>query len=77
MKTAKGNQERNWFMFVILFTGSAISLRTTNLANILILTEGSNYKKWRREIGLLLTLNEFDVALDTPKPILTDSEYTG
>ncbi|KAM1436647.1 hypothetical protein ACFX2I_044434 [Malus domestica] len=43
-----------------------------NLANISILTRGSNYKKWRREIGLLLTLNDFDVALDTPKPILTD-----
>ncbi|XP_068328643.1 uncharacterized protein [Pyrus communis] len=33
---------------------------------------GSNCKKWRREIGLLLTLNEFDIALDTPKPVLTD-----
>ena len=43
-----------------------------NLANILILTGGGNYKKWRREIGLLLTLNEFDIALDTPKPVLTN-----
>ncbi|TQD69871.1 hypothetical protein C1H46_044597 [Malus baccata] len=43
-----------------------------NLANIPILTGGSNYKKWRREIGLLLTLNEFDIALDIPKPVLTD-----
>ncbi|XP_050139283.1 uncharacterized protein LOC126615507, partial [Malus sylvestris] len=53
-------------------TASAISLRTMNLANIPILTGGSNYKKWRREIGLLLTLNEFDIALDIPKPVLTD-----
>ncbi|XP_050128479.1 uncharacterized protein LOC126605159 [Malus sylvestris] len=43
-----------------------------NLANISILTGGSNYKKWRREIGLLLILNEFDIALDIPKPVLTD-----
>ncbi|XP_050148593.1 uncharacterized protein LOC126623677 [Malus sylvestris] len=50
----------------------AISLRTMNLANIPILTGGINYKKWRREIGLLLTLNEFDIALDIPKPVLTD-----
>ncbi|KAM1602990.1 hypothetical protein ACFX1Z_029648 [Malus domestica] len=51
---------------------SAISFRTMNLANIHVLTGGSNYKKWRREIGLLLTLNEFDIALETPKMILTD-----
>ncbi|CAN6710598.1 unnamed protein product [Malus baccata var. baccata] len=51
---------------------SAISLRTMNLANIHILTEGNNYKNWRREIGLLLTLNEFHIALDTLKPVLTD-----
>ncbi|CAN6718439.1 unnamed protein product [Malus baccata var. baccata] len=38
-----------------------------------ILTGGSNYKKWRREIELLLTLNEYDIALDTPQPApLTD-----
>ncbi|TQE09672.1 hypothetical protein C1H46_004765 [Malus baccata] len=52
---------------------STVSLRTLNLTNVPILTGGSNYKKWRREIGLLLTLNEFDIALDTPKPpLLTD-----
>ncbi|KAB2616984.1 hypothetical protein D8674_012853 [Pyrus ussuriensis x Pyrus communis] len=51
---------------------SAISLRTMNLANILILTRGGNYKKWKKEIRLLLALNEFDIALDTPKPVLTN-----
>ncbi|XP_070669136.1 uncharacterized protein [Malus domestica] len=51
---------------------SAISMKTLNLANIPILTGGSNYKKWRREIGLLLTLNEFDIAIDNPKPVITD-----
>ncbi|KAM1069109.1 hypothetical protein ACFX2A_000992 [Malus domestica] len=44
-----------------------------NLANIHIITGGgSNYKNWRRKIGLLLTLNEFDIALYTPKPVLTN-----
>ena len=33
-----------------------------------ILTGRSNYKKWRIEIELLLTLNEYDIALDTPQP---------
>ncbi|XP_068321574.1 uncharacterized protein [Pyrus communis] len=52
---------------------SAVSLKTLNLTTVPILTGGSNYKKWRRKIGLLLTLNEFDIALDTPKPpLLTD-----
>ena len=38
-----------------------------------ILTGGSNYRKWRREIELLLTLNEYDIALDMPQPAaLTD-----
>ena len=32
-----------------------------------ILTGGSNYKKWRREIEFLLTLNEYDIALNTPQ----------
>ena len=64
----------NQFVFVISCTGaaSAISLRTMNLANIPVLTGGGNYKKWRREIGLLLTLNEFDIALETPKPVIND-----
>ncbi|XP_017178416.1 uncharacterized protein [Malus domestica] len=44
---------------------------TLNLANIPILTRGSNYKKWRRDIGLLLTINEYDIAIDAPKPIIT------
>ncbi|KAM1804497.1 hypothetical protein ACFX12_030351 [Malus domestica] len=44
-----------------------------NLAAVPILTGGSNYKKWRREIELLLTLNEYDIALDTPQSApLTD-----
>ncbi|XP_070672125.1 uncharacterized protein [Malus domestica] len=47
---------------------SAVSLKTFNLASVPILIGGSNYKKWRREIGLLLTLNELDIALDSPKP---------
>ncbi|XP_050145546.1 uncharacterized protein LOC126621182 [Malus sylvestris] len=51
---------------------SAITMKTLNLANIPILTGGSNYKKWRREIGFLLTLNEFDIAIDNPKPVITD-----
>ncbi|XP_070675895.1 uncharacterized protein [Malus domestica] len=52
---------------------SAVPLKTLNLASVPILTGGSNYKRWRREIGLLLTLNEFDIALDTPRPSpLTD-----
>ncbi|TQD80158.1 hypothetical protein C1H46_034281 [Malus baccata] len=59
-------------MFVISSAISAISLKTLNLANIPILTGGSNYKKWRRDIGLLLTINEYDIAIDTPKPIIID-----
>ncbi|XP_048422764.1 uncharacterized protein LOC125469458 [Pyrus x bretschneideri] len=38
-----------------------------------ILNGGNNYKKWRRDIELLLTLNEYDIALDTPRlEALTD-----
>ena len=51
---------------------SAISMKTLNLANIPILTGGSNYKKWRRDINLLLTLNEFDIAIENPKPVITN-----
>ena len=51
---------------------SAISMKTLNLANIPILTGGSNYKKWRRDINLLLTLNEFDIAIENPKPVMSD-----
>ncbi|KAM1015922.1 hypothetical protein ACFX2A_046661 [Malus domestica] len=51
---------------------SAISMKTLNLANIPILTGGSNYKKWRRDINLLLTLNEFDIAIENPKPVISD-----
>ncbi|XP_009373540.2 uncharacterized protein LOC103962551 [Pyrus x bretschneideri] len=51
---------------------SAISMKTLNLANIPILTGGSNYKKWRRDINLMWTLNEFDIVIDNPKPIVTD-----
>ena len=47
-------------------------MKTLNLANIPILTGGSNYKKWRRDINLLLTLNEFDKAIDNPKPLVND-----
>ncbi|CAN6710107.1 unnamed protein product [Malus baccata var. baccata] len=47
---------------------SAVPLKTLNLATVPILTGRSNYKRWRGEIGMLLTLNEFDIALDTPKP---------
>ncbi|XP_068305206.1 uncharacterized protein [Pyrus communis] len=43
------------------------ALKMMNLASVPILTGGTNYKKWRREIGLLLTLNEFDIALDSSK----------
>ncbi|XP_050119397.1 uncharacterized protein LOC126596775 [Malus sylvestris] len=46
----------------------AISMKTLNLANISILTGGSNYKKWKRDTNLLLTLNEFDIAIENPKP---------
>lgn len=46
----------------------AVSLKSISLGAIPILTGGSNYKKWRRKIELLLTLNEFDIALDMPKP---------
>ncbi|KAM2016589.1 hypothetical protein ACFX16_046986 [Malus domestica] len=59
-------------MFVISSAAFAISLKTLNLSNIPILTGGGNYKKWRREIGLLLTINEYDIAIDTPKPVITD-----
>ncbi|XP_050125786.1 uncharacterized protein LOC126603074 [Malus sylvestris] len=51
---------------------SAISMRSLNLENILILTGGVNYKKWRRDINLLLTLNEFDIAIDSPRPVISD-----
>ncbi|CAN6715445.1 unnamed protein product [Malus baccata var. baccata] len=50
----------------------AISMKTLNLANILILTGGVNYKKWIRDISLLLTLNEFDIAIDNPKLVIND-----
>ncbi|XP_068322495.1 uncharacterized protein [Pyrus communis] len=46
---------------------SAVSLKTLNLATVPILIGGSNYKKWRREIELLLKLNEYDIALDNPQ----------
>ncbi|XP_048435305.1 metalloendoproteinase 1-MMP-like [Pyrus x bretschneideri] len=59
-------------MFVISSATSAITLKTLNLANILILIAGSNYKKWRREIGLLLTINEYDIVIDTPRPMITE-----
>lgn len=36
----------------------------------------SNYKKWCREIKLLLTLNEYDIALDTPRPETDKSTKT-
>ncbi|XP_068336541.1 uncharacterized protein [Pyrus communis] len=55
---------------------SAVSLKTLNLTTVPILTEGSNYKKWRREIGLLLTLNEFDIALDNLKPLMLTDKST-
>nr|XP_028952408.1 uncharacterized protein LOC114822252 [Malus domestica] len=52
---------------------AAVSLKTLNLASVPILTGGSNFRKWRREIKLLLTLNEFDIAIDNPQPpLLTD-----
>ncbi|KAM1980963.1 hypothetical protein ACFX15_037518 [Malus domestica] len=47
-------------------------MKTLNLANIPILTGGGNYKKWRREMSLLLTLNEFDIAIENPKPVVND-----
>ncbi|KAM2687562.1 hypothetical protein EV2_010319 [Malus domestica] len=50
----------------------AISMKTLNLANIMILTGGVNYKKWKRDISLLLTLNEFDIAIDNPKLVIND-----
>ncbi|RXH76579.1 hypothetical protein DVH24_019467 [Malus domestica] len=53
--------------------GFEVSLKTLNLVAVPILTSGSNYKKWRREIELLLTLNEYEIALDNPQPeALTD-----
>ncbi|XP_070677766.1 uncharacterized protein [Malus domestica] len=57
---------------VISSVASAISLKTLNLANIPILARGSNYKKLRKEIGLLLTINEYDIAIDTPRPVITN-----
>ncbi|XP_050153837.1 uncharacterized protein LOC126628259 isoform X3 [Malus sylvestris] len=51
---------------------SAISMRSLTLANIPILTSGGNYKKWRRDINLLLTLNEFDIAIDSPRLVISD-----
>lgn len=71
MRTAKGNHEPSWFMIVISSAVSAISLKTLNLANIPIIIGGSNYRKWRREIGLLLTINEYDIVIDTPRPMIT------
>ncbi|CAN6553714.1 unnamed protein product [Malus baccata var. baccata] len=54
-------------------SNNAVSLRSLNLAAVPILTGGSNYKRWRREIELLLTLNKYDIALDNPQPeALTD-----
>ncbi|KAM1095085.1 hypothetical protein ACFX2B_009882 [Malus domestica] len=47
-------------------------MKTLTLANILILTGGVNYKKWRRDISLLLTLNEFDIAIDNLKLVIND-----
>ncbi|KAM1476645.1 hypothetical protein ACFXTO_038605 [Malus domestica] len=47
-------------------------MKTLNLVNIPILTGGGNYKKWRREMSLLLTLNEFDIAIENPKPVVND-----
>lgn len=47
-------------------------MKTLNLANIPILTGGGNYKKWRMDINLLLTLNEFDITIDNPKPVIND-----
>ncbi|XP_050102927.1 uncharacterized protein LOC126582777 [Malus sylvestris] len=55
-----------------LFHVSAISMKTFNLANIPILIGGCNYKKWRRDISMLLTLNEFDIAIDNRKPVIND-----
>ena len=61
------------FKVMISLLSSAVSLKTLNLADVPILTGGSNYKRWRREMELLLTLNEYDIALDTPQPApLTD-----
>nr|XP_028954626.1 uncharacterized protein LOC114823298 [Malus domestica] len=53
---------------------SVISMKTLNLANIPIFTSGSNYKKWRRDINLLLTLNEFDIAIDNTKPLVESKD---
>ncbi|XP_048424645.1 uncharacterized protein LOC125470144 [Pyrus x bretschneideri] len=57
-------------------SGSAASLKTINLAAVPILTGGSNYRKWRREIELLLTLNEYDIALDMPQPATLNDKST-
>ncbi|KAM2796349.1 hypothetical protein COP1_007485 [Malus domestica] len=51
-----------------LGSNNAVSLKSLNLAPVPILTSGSNYKKWRKEIELLMTLNEYDIALDNPQP---------
>lgn len=51
-------------------------MKILNLANISNLTSASNYKKWRREINLLLTLNEFDISIDNPKLVITDQSTT-
>ncbi|KAM2808794.1 hypothetical protein PS2_043635 [Malus domestica] len=59
-----------------LISGSAASLKTINLAAVPILTGGSNYRKWRREIELLLTLNEYDIALDMPQPAALNDKST-
>ncbi|XP_017187368.1 uncharacterized protein [Malus domestica] len=61
----------NVHMVISCSSMSAISMRSLNLANIPILT-GGNYKKWRRDINLLLTLNEFDIAIDNPRPVISD-----
>ncbi|KAM1088384.1 hypothetical protein ACFX19_016501 [Malus domestica] len=57
-------------------SGSAASLKTINLAAVPILTGGSNYRKWRREIELLLTLNEYDIALNMPQPAALNDKST-
>ncbi|CAN6677523.1 unnamed protein product [Malus baccata var. baccata] len=54
-------------------TQNGFPLKTLNLASVPILIGGGNYKRWRHKIGLLLTFNEFDIALDAPWPSpLTD-----
>lgn len=47
-------------------------MKTLSLGNIPTLIGGNNYKKWMRDINLLLTLNEFDIVIDNPKPVIID-----